>query len=212
MTASLNILLMMALLIQASAGSGRPFRGQAHPIPGTIEAEDFDEGGEGVAYHDREAENLEKKRPAYRESGVDLERREAASNQYNLGWTQAGEWLAYTVVVSESGTYRLEMMVASEKVGGRFHIEIGGVDRTGPMVIPDTGGWHRLAPLTKDGVRLERGTYVMRVLMDADGASGSVGDIDFFRFVQATGVKRAARRRNSSPIARSAGRDEEARG
>lgn len=184
MTAWLKVLLAAVLLAQTSPGPGRPFRGQVSVIPGTIEAENFDDGGEGVAYHDREPENLEKRRPAYRESGVDLERREAASNGFNLGWTQAGEWLTYTVSVRESGTYRLEMMVASEKAGGRFHIEVGGVDRTGPIAIPDTGGWQRLAPLTKDGVRLEAGTYVMKVVMDADGASGGVGDIDFFRFAK----------------------------
>jgi hypothetical protein len=184
MSAWLNVLLAAALVAQAAPGQGRPFRGQVHAIPGTIEAEDFDEGGEGVAYHDREPENLEKKRPPYRESGVDLEWREAASNGYNLGWTHAGEWLAYTVHVREAGTYRIEMMVASEKPGGRFRIEFAGVDRTGPIAIPDTGGWHRLAPLAKDGVALEAGTYVMKVVMDADGASGGVGDIDFFRFVK----------------------------
>ena len=184
MTAWINLLLAAALVAQAVPGPGRPFRGQAHAIPGRIEAEDFDEGGEGVGYHDREPENLEKKRPAYREEGVDLERRASASNQYNLGWTHAGEWLAYTVQVRESGTYRLEMMVASEKAGGRFHVEVGGVDRTGAMSIPDTGGWEHLRPLAKDGVRLEAGTYLMKVVMDADGASGSVGDIDFFRFVR----------------------------
>lgn len=58
------------------------------------------------------------------------------------------------------------------------------MDRTGPITIPDTGGWQRLAPLSKDGVRLDKGTYVMKVVMDADGPSGSVGDIDVFRFVK----------------------------
>ncbi len=176
--------LALALVVQGASSSSRPFRGQAHAIPGTIEAEDFDEGGEGIAYHDRDPENLEKKRPAYRDSGVDLEWREAASNRYNLGWTRAGEWLAYSVHVLEPGTYRIEMMVASAKAGGRFHIEFDGADRTGPIAIPDTGGWQHLAPLAADGVRLDAGRYVMKVVMDAEGESGSIGDIDFFRFVK----------------------------
>ena len=29
-----------------------PFGGAPRPVPGTIEAEDFDDGAEGVAYHD----------------------------------------------------------------------------------------------------------------------------------------------------------------
>ena len=111
------LMVTMAMVLQ-SAGGPTLFRGKAHVIPGTIEAEDFDEGGEGVAYHDRDPENQEKKRPAYRQGGVDLEWRAAASQEYNLGWTRAGEWLIYTVDVRESGTYRVEMLVASAKPGG----------------------------------------------------------------------------------------------
>ena len=29
-----------------------PFKGTPWPVPGTIEAENFDEGGEGISYHD----------------------------------------------------------------------------------------------------------------------------------------------------------------
>lgn len=172
------------MLAQPHGGPGRPFRGEVRSIPGTIEAEDFDEGGEGVAYHDVDPENQEKHRPAYREGGVDLEFRPNASGQYNLGWTRAGEWLAYTVDVREAGTYRLEMMVACDKPGGRFHIEFDGVDRTGPIAIPDTGGWQHMRPLAHDGVVLQAGRHTMRVVMDTDGQSGSTGDIDYFRFVK----------------------------
>jgi hypothetical protein len=65
--------------------------GKVHVIPGTIELEDFDEGGEGIAYHDLDPENQEKKEPPYRKTGVDLEWREAASGKFNLGWTRPGE-------------------------------------------------------------------------------------------------------------------------
>ena len=34
------------------AGKDRAYGGKAWPVPGTIEAENFDLGGEGVAYHD----------------------------------------------------------------------------------------------------------------------------------------------------------------
>ena len=172
------------LVAQTAPAASRPFKGIAQVIPGTVEAENFDDGGEGVAYHDREPENQEKKRPAYRESGVDLEWRAAATQEYNLGWTRAGEWLVYTVDVREDGDYRLEMSVASAKPGGTFHIEFDGVDKTGPIAIPDTGGWAHLQPLVHDRVRLGAGRFAMKVVMDAEGPSGSIGDIDYFRFVK----------------------------
>lgn len=165
-------------------GPGRPYQGKVRVIPGTVECEDFDEGGEGVAYHDTEPENRETHAPPYRQTGVDLEWREAASQGFNLGWTREGEWLVYTVDVKEAGTYAIEMMVASNKKGGAFHLEFNGVDRTGPIEIPDTGGWMNLRPFTKEGVKLEAGRFAMKMVMDAKGPSGSIGDIDFFRFVK----------------------------
>lgn len=164
-------------------GPSRPYQGVVRAIPGTIECEDFDEGGEGVAYHDAEAKNQETK-PPYRDSGVDLEWREAAQQKYNLGWTRPGEWLVYTVDVKEAGTYTIEMMVACDKKGGAFHLEFNGVDRTGPIEVPDTGGWQSLKPFSKDGVKLEAGRFAMKLVMDTGGVKGSIGDIDFLRFVK----------------------------
>ena len=164
--------------------ASRPYKNRVHTIPGTIETEDFDEGGEGVAYHDTEPENREKKQPAYRDSGVDLEWREDASQKFNLGWTRPGEWLVYTVDVKEAGTYRIEMMVACDKAGGQFRLEFNGVDKTGPVEVPDTGGWKNLKPFSKSGVKLEPGRYAMKLVLDKGGEKGSIGDIDYFRFVK----------------------------
>ena len=169
---------------ESGPGPSRPYRGVVRSIPGTIECEDFDEGGEGVAYHDKEPENLEKEHPPYRDSGVDLEWRETASQKYNLGWTRPGEWLIYTVDVKESGTYAIEMMVACDKQGGKFHLEFNGVDRTGAIEVPDTGGWKIMKPFSKEGVKLEAGRFAMKLSMDSGGIKGSIGDIDFLRFVK----------------------------
>jgi hypothetical protein len=184
--------MLPALLLLASAcastsewpGPSRPYKGKVHTIPGMIEAEDFDEGGEGVAYHDTDPENREKHQPPYREGGVDLEYREDASQKFNLGWTRPGEWLIYTVDVKETGTYTIEMMVASDKRGGQFRLEFNGVDRTGPVEIPDTGGWTKLKPFSKSGVKLEAGRFAMKLVLDKGGEKGSIGDIDYFRFVK----------------------------
>ena len=144
-------------------GPTRPYQGKLHVIPGTIELEDFDEGAEGVAYHDLEPENQEKKEPPYRQTGVDLEWREAASGKFNVGWTRPGEWLIYTVDVKEAGTYRIDMHVACKGPGGTFRLEFNGVDRTGPITVPDTGGWEHLKPFPHEGVKLVAGRQVMKV-------------------------------------------------
>jgi hypothetical protein len=165
-------------------GPSRPYKGKIHVIPGTIELEDFDEGDEGVAYHDAEPKNLEKKEPPYRQTGVDLEWREEASGKFNLGWTRPGEWLVYTVEVKEPGTYRIDMHVACKGAGGTFRLEFGGVDRTGPVAVPDTGGWQNLKPFSHEGVKLVAGRFVMKAVMDKPGVAGSIGDIDYFKFTR----------------------------
>ncbi len=160
----------------------KPYKGKAPSIPGKIEAEHYDEGKPGVAYHDNDVKNSGAK---YREvTQVDIEKRPDASNGHGIGWTRKGEWLNYTVEVQQSGTYSIEIPVASNKQGGIFHLEIGGKDITGPIRIPDTGGWQILKLLKHENVKLTKGRHVIRAVMDSQGPSGSIGDIDYFKFVK----------------------------
>ena len=55
-----------------------------------------------------------------------------------------------------------------------------GVDKTGPIAVPNTGGWQVWKTVTKTGVTLAAGPQVVRVVLDADGASGSVGNFNWF--------------------------------
>ncbi|MFN0127792.1 MAG: family 16 glycoside hydrolase [Verrucomicrobiales bacterium] len=157
-----------------------PFSGAPHRLPGTIEAEHFDKGAAGIAYRDVDEAN---QGAPYRETTqVDIEARPDASNGHGIGWTRAGEWLVYSVDVADPGTYDLEIPVASHKPGGSFHIEADGVDVTGPITIPDTGGWNILRTIRHPGIVLKQGPQTLTVVMDSEGPSGSIGDIDLFRF------------------------------
>jgi hypothetical protein len=148
-----------------------------------IEAEHYDEGKAGVAYSDVD----EKNRGAdYRgPTQVDIEKRSDASNGHGIGWTKKGEWVIYSVEVKETGTYRIEMPVASKKKGGTFHIEFDGKDITGPISVPDTGSWQKLELITSKDIKLAyRSRYQMKVSMDTEGPSKSIADIDYFKFVK----------------------------
>lgn len=160
-----------------------PYGGEPHAIPGTIEAEHYDEGLADVAYHDTDAKNHG---ADYRKNTqVDIEKRDDASNGHGIGWTRKGEWLHYTVKVAKDGVYDIEMPVASNKQGGLFHLEIDGNDLTGPIRIPDTGGWTILKTITHKGVKLKQGVHTIRAVMDEVGPSNSIGDIDYFKFTLA---------------------------
>ncbi len=141
-----------------------PFYGTPPAIPGVIAAADYDHGGEGVAYHDTEAENFG---GAYRPAeGVDVEASLAGGT--HLGWVDQNEWTEYTVDVAQGGDYTLTVRVASDASGGDFHLEFDGVDRTGSLSAPGTGGWQSWADVTAS-VTLAAGVQVMRFASDTGG-------------------------------------------
>src|SRR5206468_3404135 len=123
---------VVSLTITPSSPGPSPFGGSAWPIPGTIQAENFDNGGEGVAYHDNSAGN---NGGAFRSTDVDIEATSDSGGGFNVGWMTAGEWLNYTVSVAQSGSYTFKARVAANGAGGTFHVEFGGVNKTGPLTI-----------------------------------------------------------------------------
>ena len=156
-----------------------PFGGTPAPIPGTVEAEDFDIGGEGVAYHDFEATNLG---GAYRtDEGVDLQ--PCSEGGFNVGWQRQGEWIEYTVNVQTSGDYDVSARVASETTGGIFHLEFaegpGPDTSTGTFIAPVTGGWQTWTTATST-VTLTAGEQVMRFVND--GSASSEYNLNWFQF------------------------------
>jgi len=161
-----------------AGGSGAgpsPFGGAAAVVPGTIEAENFDEGGEGVAYHDDSAGNSG---GAYRTTGVDIEA--ASGGGYDVGWIAPGEWLLYTVNVATAGTYTCTARVAASGQGGTFHLELDGQQVSPPLTIPSTGGWQAWRTIST-AVALPAGVHRLRIVMDTTGAI-AVGNIDRLTF------------------------------
>jgi len=157
----------------------------AIPIPGKIEAENFDNGGQGSAYHDLDVAN---QGGQYRTGeGVDIVAATDSGAGYKIAYTKAGEWLSYTVNVAQAGTYTGTVRVASLGAGGTFHIEFDGVNKTGPITVPDTGGWQNWQTITFNNVSLAAGQQTMRIVMDTNGpVTGEPGNINWVNFA-ATG-------------------------
>src|SRR5262245_10156190 len=135
-----TMFVVLAVSAAPAQTASTPFRGVPLQLPGTIEVEDFDEGSEGIAYHDRTPYN---EGGAYRATGVDLEPTSDAGGGYALGWVEPGWWLAYTVNVAATGVYKVEFRLASWGAGGNFHVEVNGIDVTGPLNVGDSRGWQQ---------------------------------------------------------------------
>jgi len=73
--------------------------------------------------------------------------------------------------------------VANNGAGATFHVEVDGVDRTGPITVPDTGGWQAWQTVVTTNVPLTAGQRVIRVVFDSVGSAGALGNYNWFRFV-----------------------------
>ncbi len=167
--------------------NAKAFTGLGSATDALIQVEDFDHGGEGVAYHDVESANNGGIK--YRgNQGVDLQTTTDAGGGLNLSFVKAGEWLQYTINVGQTGTYNLDVRVANTISGGTFHFEVDGVNVTGAMVIPNTGGFQVFKTLTKSGISLTAGQHTVRLVMDTNASSGSIGNFNWFRFVNTTPI------------------------
>lgn len=146
-----------------------PFGGTARTLPGTIKAVDFDEGGEMISYHDNSAGCTGS--CGYRKADVDRYDKVVLR-------TTPGEWMEYTVDVTTTGVYTVTFKVGSETGDGTFHMEVDGVDVTGPLTVPDTDGWNAYTTVTKTGVSLEAGRRVLRLVVDSDAGHSEAGTFD----------------------------------
>jgi hypothetical protein len=153
------------------------FGGTPSVISGTttIQAENFDNGGEGVAFHDADSANVGGS--TYR-SGTGVDVQDAGTGGRFVGFVKSGEWLEYSVTVTSAGTFDLSASVASLKTGGKFHIEVDGVDKTGTLSVPDTTAWQKWTTVGKAGVTLSAGSHVIRIKGDTAGALGYVANFD----------------------------------
>ncbi|HEY7288071.1 MAG TPA: carbohydrate-binding protein [Vicinamibacterales bacterium] len=149
---------------QFAASASTPFSGTAPAIPGTILAANFDNGGEGVAYHDTTAGNAG---GAFRSTGVDLEA--SSEGGFDIGWIDAGEWLNYTINVGAAGTYTAHLRVASPNGGASLHIGFNGPSNVWKVVsVPRTGGWQTWTTVDVP-VTLGQGVQQMTLLFDTPG-------------------------------------------
>ena len=157
--------LCLAAIVRISASSSTPYTGSPAAVPGTIQAENFDNGGEGVAYHDSGPNNVG---GAYRQTGVDIEASASASGGYDVGWVAAGEWLNYTVNVATAGTYTVQVRVASPN-GGSMHVGFNNTSSVWQTLsVPNTGGWQAWTTVSFTAT-LGAGTQQMTLLFDTGG-------------------------------------------
>jgi hypothetical protein len=142
--------------------SGKPWNNNIQQIPGKIQCEFYDLGGEGVAYHDTDSTNNGSGRlnPAngtflneFRmKEGVDISYTkfqdpaidnsafnlvEPEKDQFYAGWTEPGEWIKYTIKVNKTGNYSIGIMYTASGDGG-ISLDLDGKPLTSELKIAST--------------------------------------------------------------------------
>jgi alpha-L-fucosidase len=133
-------------------------------IPGIIEAEHFDIGCPGEAYFDMDEINAGGKYRVNEHVDIDT----SSAGTYYVGWTNAGEWLAYTITVGKSATYQVSFYVASIYDTAKLHLKFDGTDKTGIISVPNTSGWQNWT-VVKKRIKLDAGQHVMKLHIDNGG-------------------------------------------
>ena len=152
-----------AKVLAASA----PYGNVPAAIPGTVEAENYDTGGQGDAYNVGSVNGTANR---YRSDGVDLEATSASGGGFNLGWTSSGQWFRYTVDVATAGTYTVSLEVAAPGAAtSAFHFSnSAGAGLSGPVNVPATGNWQAWQTVTAS-VTLPAGQQVLTLNEDNAG-------------------------------------------
>lgn len=140
----------------------RLYKGDPQIIPGKLQCEYYDFGGEGISFHDLDSTNsgsgqLNKlngtylngfrthesvdisytkfKDPAIDNSNYNFVKPQ--KDQLYVGWTKAGEWTKYTVMVKERGNYQIGLMFTSNK-NGKIALAVNDELVTKPITVPST--------------------------------------------------------------------------
>jgi lysophospholipase L1-like esterase len=167
--------------IATTSGAEGPYGGTAAAVPGTVQAANYDTGGQGVAYN---VTSVNGTANTYRSDGVDLEATadtqdtSPAGGPYDLGWTATGQWFKYTVNVATPGTYTVSLRLASPSgVTDALHIaNSAGTSLSGAVAAPDTGGWQNWATVTTS-VTLPAGVQTLTI--DQDNGGWNIHQLSF---------------------------------
>ncbi|MEQ9306233.1 MAG: cellulase family glycosylhydrolase, partial [Marinoscillum sp.] len=142
-----------------------------------IYASDYDLGRNNYAYYDTDTANYHVSTGnyttwnagwSYRNDGVDIEPsrdQDEKSNGFNVGWTNTGEWLQYTLNVDVTDNYEIKIRYAGA-VSGKVRVLVDGSIATQSVSLPITGGWQDWETATLSNLVLESGSHKIQLYVE----------------------------------------------
>ena len=170
----------------------------SHQIPGVIYMSDYDLGRSGIAYYDVDSANYQQSSGyfqawnsgwVYRNDGVDIEKNTDTvnSNGFHIGFINKGEWINYTLIVSETGVYSMDARIASIEDGGEFLVEMDGEGVTRSLSIESSGAWDQFITQSFNGIFLEEGKQTLTIKFNGKKAF-NVSSLEFNKTVNSSDI------------------------
>ena len=100
-------------------------------------------------------------------NGIQVETCEDVNGGENVGYTDAGDWIEYTINIPTTGIYTVNSRVASDPGNAAFQFQVNG-QVLGTTNIGATGGWQSWTTLSTN-INLSAGTQTLRLLAVAGG-------------------------------------------
>ncbi len=146
----------------------------SNSVPGTIEFENFDKGGDGVAYsvggYDSDYTST-----GYRDEQVEVI---GTSTGHGLGYITPGDWMEYSINVTYTGTYDFEISAGTgADNASSIELSIDG-QSVGTAEVPVTD-WSTFSKVTGTTTSISAGPHVLRVTF----TSGYV-NADYIKFTE----------------------------
>ena len=172
--------LISSILFSCSSYEGSSWNSEPASVPGRILLVEYDKGGEGIAYHDKDELN----KGVYSKSGdgdnlgfrkgegVDTKHCKEYDFHVNgepmnrdilyIGWNVPGEWRRYTIKVAEDAYYTIHGTFSMALDGPAFELQFSDGTKSGAINIPSTGHYHKWAFHKNLGkIYLSKGEKVM---------------------------------------------------
>ena len=145
------------------ARAGRPAPYKPLSVPGRIQAEDYDLGGEGVAYHDTTARQRGRRLPPRRRRHRD---RPPASP--NVGWIRNGEYLTYTANVTDGRHVHHDRPRGEPEQRAGPSRSRSTAHPVATIAVPNTGSFAAFQDVGVP-ITLPAGTHAFRLTFAGDG-------------------------------------------
>lgn len=157
----------------SSAEEQKPYQ-DAINIPGLLEGEHYDLGGNGNAYKDSDNEN-EGDAKFRIDEGVDIVK---GGTGMAIGYTTSSEWLEYTINVEKTGAY--DLTANASNGGGEIKFDVYVDDAKVASFTGDkTGSWDTYTALTTTSKEIKEGKHILKVKFESNN-----NNLDYIKFAE----------------------------